>query len=532
LQCCPHPALEFGAVEAQIDVELGESAGEVRIELCDHVGEGVRARGLPPRPVRRVSLFGHQKVRQGAAHTSECEVTDRAVDRSELHAHPLTMARRTGRCQYDPTVPEQLVQRYLDQLVTEYAPVDDGALADYIPELTEVDPTGFGLTLSAADGYLYESGDSRTEFTIQSISKPFTYALALDRVGQEAVDAKIGVEPSGDAFNEISVDERTKTPKNPMINAGAIAAVSLIPGASPDERFDKLREFYSACAGRPLELDENVYHSEKATGNRNRAIAYMLTSFGVLEDPDDVLDVYFRQCSLKVTSVDLARMAATLARGGINPQTGRRVTDAKVVQRTLSVMVTCGMYNGAGDWVSEVGMPAKSGVGGGIVAVLPGQLGIGVYSPLLDARGNSVRGVLMCRSLSQRLGLHFLSVGRQERSTIRAAYDVADGVRVYEMHGDLMFAGAEKVLRTADRDSDGFTVAILDVTRVDTINDPARSLLANMSTALRAGGRQGFLVDPDAAVTRPDRGFDDVVFKTLDDAVAAAEQWLRDNPIR
>jgi len=442
------------------------------------------------------------------------------------------MARRTGRCQYDPTVPEQLVQRYLDQLVTEYAPVDDGALADYIPELTEVDPTGFGLTLSAADGYLYESGDSRTEFTIQSISKPFTYALALDRVGQEAVDAKIGVEPSGDAFNEISVDERTKTPKNPMINAGAIAAVSLIPGASPDERFDKLREFYSACAGRPLELDENVYHSEKATGNRNRAIAYMLTSFGVLEDPDDVLDVYFRQCSLKVTSVDLARMAATLARGGINPQTGRRVTDAKVVQRTLSVMVTCGMYNGAGDWVSEVGMPAKSGVGGGIVAVLPGQLGIGVYSPLLDARGNSVRGVLMCRSLSQRLGLHFLSVGRQERSTIRAAYDVADGVRVYEMHGDLMFAGAEKVLRTADRDSDGFTVAILDVTRVDTINDPARSLLANMSTALRAGGRQGFLVDPDAAVTRPDRGFDDVVFKTLDDAVAAAEQWLRDNPIR
>jgi glutaminase len=441
------------------------------------------------------------------------------------------MARRQRRCQYDPTVPEQLVQRYLDQLVAEYTSVTDGALADYIPELTEVDPTGFGLTLSAADGYLYESGDSRTEFTIQSISKPFTYALALDQVGQQAVDAKIGVEPSGDAFNEISVDEHTKTPKNPMINAGAIAAVSLIPGASPDERFEKLQGFYSACAGRPLELDENVYRSEKATGNRNRAIAYMLTSFGVLDDPDDVLDVYFRQCSLKVTSVDLARMAATLARGGINPQTGRRVTDAKVVQRTLSVMVTCGMYNGAGDWVSEVGMPAKSGVGGGIVAVLPGQLGIGVYSPLLDSRGNSVRGVLTCRSLSQRLGLHFLSVGRQERSTIRAAYDVAAGVRVYEMHGDLMFAGAEKVLRTADQDSNGFTVAILDVTRVDTINDPARSLLANMSTALRAGGKQGFLVDPDAAVSLPDRGFDDVVFTTLDDAVAAAQQWLRDNLI-
>lgn len=440
------------------------------------------------------------------------------------------MAWSPRRCQYDPTVPEQLVQHYLDQLVAEYAAVTDGALANYIPELTEVDPNGFGMTLSASDGYLYEAGDARTEFTIQSISKPFTYALALDQVGQEAVDAKIGVEPSGDAFNEISVDQHTKIPKNPMINAGAIAAVSLIPGASPDERFDRLRTFYSACAGRPLELDENVYRSEKATGNRNRAIAYMLTSFGVLEDPDDVLDVYFRQCSLKVTSVDLARMAATLARGGINPQTGRRVTDAKVVQRTLSVMVTCGMYNGAGDWVSEVGMPAKSGVGGGIAAVLPGQLGIGVYSPLLDGRGNSVRGVLLCRSLSQRLGLHFLSFGRQSRSTIRAVYDAADGIRVYEMHGDLMFAGAERLLRTADHDSDAFGVAILDVTRVDTINDPARALLANMSTALRAAGKQGFLVDPDAAVVLADRGFDHVVFKTLDDAVAAAQEWLQANP--
>ncbi|MGV1089608.1 MAG: glutaminase A, partial [Mycobacterium sp.] len=315
----------------------------------------------------------------------------------------------------------ELVQRYLDDIVAEYAGVTDGALADYIPELTEVDPTKFGLTLSASDGYLYESGDARTDFTIQSISKPFTYALALELSGQEAVDAKIGVEPSGDAFNEISVDEKTKTPKNAMINAGAIASVSLVPGASPDERFARIQDFYSACAGRPLELDEDVYRSEKATGNRNRAIAYMLTSFGVLDDdPDDVLDVYFRQCSLRVNSVDLARMAATLARGGVNPQTGRRVVDSKVVQRTLSVMVTCGMYNGAGDWVSAVGMPAKSGVGGGILAVLPSQLGIGVYSPLLDGRGNSVRGVMVCRALSDRLGLHFLNVSRESRATIRA----------------------------------------------------------------------------------------------------------------
>ncbi len=418
-----------------------------------------------------------------------------------------------------------LVQRYLDQVIAEYAGVTDGALADYIPELADVDPSGFGLAVSSSDGYVYESGSARTEFTIQSISKPFTYALALDQVGEAAVDTKIGVEPSGEAFNEISVDDKTKTPKNPMINAGAIAAVALVPGASPDERFDKIRDFYSACAGRPLELDEDVYRSEKATGSRNRAIAYMLESFGVLaDDPDDVLDVYFRQCSLRVTSVDLARMGATLARGGVNPQTGRRVTDTRVVQRTLSVMVTCGMYNAAGDWVSAVGLPAKSGVGGGIVAVLPGQLGIGVYSPLLDARGNSVRGVLVCRSLSERLGLHFLTVSRESRSTIRAIYEPADGIRVYELHGDLMFAGAEQVARIVDRDSDGFDVAILDVTRADDINDSARALLSGMSQELRDAGKQGLVVDPDRIVIRPDRGYDDIVFTTVDDAVAAAKR--------
>ena len=427
----------------------------------------------------------------------------------------------------------QLVQRYLDDIVAEYRGVDDGVLASYIPELTQVDPARFGLTVSASDGYVYESGDARTDFTIQSISKPFTYALALDSVGQEAVDAKIGVEPSGDAFNEISVDETTKVPKNAMINAGAIAAVSLVPGAGPDERFARIRDFYSACAGRNLELDEDVYCSEKATGNRNRAIAYMLTSFGVLDDdPDDVLDVYFRQCSLRVTSVDLARMAATLAGGGVNPQTGRRVAEAKVIQRTLSVMVTCGMYNGAGDWVSAVGMPAKSGVGGGILAVLPGQLGIGVYSPLLDGRGNSVRGVLVCRALSERLGLHFLNVGRESRATIRAVYDAADGIRVYEMHGDLMFAGAERVLRNVDRESHEFSVGILDVTRVDTINDAARALLASMGATLQAAGKLGLIVDPDAAVIRPGRGYEGVSFTNLDDAVAAAGKWLGANGLR
>lgn len=422
----------------------------------------------------------------------------------------------------------ELVQQYLDQIREEHSDVTDGALASYIPELAGVDPAGFGLSLSSSDGYVYESGDTTVEFTIQSISKPFTYALALDRLGEAAVDAKIGVEPSGEAFNEISVDRTTKIPKNPMINAGAIAATSLIPGGSPEERFELLREFYSACAGRSLQINEDVYRSEKATGSRNRAIAYMLESFGVLDgDPDEVLDVYFRQCSLMVTSSDLARMGATLARGGINPLTGRRVTDNGVVQRTLSVMVTCGMYDATGDWVSAVGMPAKSGVGGGIVAVLPGQLGIGVYSPPLDAKGNSVRGVRVCRSLSQRLGLHFLTVTRESRSTIRAIYEPVEKVRVYVIHGDLLFAGAEQVIRTVSREAGDFDAAILDVSRLDNINDPARELLASTTTALLESGKAGFLVDPDGAVIRTQRQFDAVAFTNIDDAVKAAQSWMR-----
>lgn len=421
----------------------------------------------------------------------------------------------------------ELVQRYLDRIREEHAGMTDGAVADYIPELADVDPNGFGLSVSSSDGFVYESGDAATLFTIQSISKAFTYALALDQIGAAAVDAKIGVEPSGEAFNEISVDHTTNIPKNPMINAGAIAAVSLIPAASADERFALIQDFYSACAGRRLELDHEVYTSEKATGSRNRAIGYMLQSFGVLDgDPDEVLDVYYRQCSLMVTTTDLARMAATLARGGINPQTGRRVTHPAVVKRTLSVMVTCGMYDAAGDWVSAVGMPAKSGVGGGIVAVLPGQLGIGVYSPLLDDKGNSVRGVALCRSLSEQLGLHFLTVSRDSRATLRAVYRPHDNIRVYETHGDLLFSGAEQVVRTVDRERDSFDVAILDVSRVDDIDDAARALLAEMGAGLRTEGKAGYVVDPDTIVIRDGSGLEEFRYATVEDAVTAAEEWM------
>lgn len=420
----------------------------------------------------------------------------------------------------------ELVQRYLDDIRAEHSGVTDGALADYIPELAGVHPDGFALSLTMADGYVYESGDAACEFTIQSISKPFTYALALDQIGCEAADKKIGVEPSGEAFNEISVDSATKMPKNPMINAGAIAAVSLIPASSPDARFALIQDFYSEFVGRRLELDHDVYRSEKATGSRNRAIGYMLQSFGILDDdPDEVLDVYYRQCSLRLTTTDLATMGATLARGGVHPKLGR-VTTATVVKRTLSVMVTCGMYDAAGDWVSAVGMPAKSGVGGGIVAVLPGQLGIGVYSPRLDARGNSVRGVRVCRSLSEQLGLHFLTVRRDSMATLRNVYEPHDGIRIYEAHGDLLFSGAEQVVRVIDQQRELFKVAILDVSRVDDIDDAARSMLAGMGAELRASGKQGLIVDPDSAVIGSESDQGTVRFSDVGDALAAAREWL------
>ena len=402
----------------------------------------------------------------------------------------------------------------------------DGALAGYIPELAGVDPERLALSLSSADGHIYESGDAGAVFTMQSISKPFTYALALDQLGESAVDARIGVEPSGEAFNKISVDQLTNVPKNPMINAGAIVACSLIPGRSAEDRFGLIRDFYSACAGRRLEVDENVYRSEQTSGSRNRGIAYLLDSFGALDsDPDEVLDVYFRQGSLQVTTSDLARMAATLARGGLNPLTGRRVTDPRVVRRSLSVMVTCGMYDAAGDWVSAVGMPAKSGVAGGIVAVLPGQLGIGVYSPRVDAKGHSVRGVLLCRSLSERLGLHFLTVTSDSHAAIRATYTPRFRMRVYEVHGDLLFAGAEQVVRTVSGDSADLDVAILDVSRLHAISDAARRLFADLGGALQAAGKRGLLVDPGAIIQSQPRN-EEPAFGTVDEALAAADDWV------
>src|SRR6201996_3671725 len=264
--------------------------------------------------------------------------------------------------------------RFLDHCHREFGPEHGGAVADYIPELGKANPDHFGISLATIDGHVYEVGDSRIPFTIQSMSKPFVFALALDALGAERVESAIGVEPSGDPFNSIRLNAENH-PFNPMVNAGAIACSGLIHEATGADAFEYIRQALSRFAGRELGLDEAVYASERATGDRNRAIGYLLRNSGVIKDNvSEVLDVYFRQCSIEATARDIAVMAATLANRGINPVTGDHVMTPYAISRTLSVMTSSGMYDYAGEWTYRVGIPAKSGVGGGILAALPAPL--------------------------------------------------------------------------------------------------------------------------------------------------------------
>jgi glutaminase len=283
----------------------------------------------------------------------------------------------------------------------------EGKVADYIPALAGVDPVSFGIALATADGGLHCVGDTATEFTIQSISKALAFCLALELQGREEVLRHVGVEPSGDAFNGILFHPRSNRPFNPMVNAGAIAISGLIRDAAGDDGFGLLLDRFSKAAGRPLSLSRPVLDSEVETGHRNRAIGHLLLNAGALRAPvDAALDLYFRQCSVLVNAADLARIGATLANIGSNPVTGEQVFDVHAVRDTLAVMFTCGMYDYAGNWALDIGIPAKSGVGGGILGVVNRQLGLGTYSPRLDANGNSVRGIAAMARLSDDLGLH------------------------------------------------------------------------------------------------------------------------------
>ena len=409
------------------------------------------------------------------------------------------------------------IDAYLARLHEDWLRDGSGAVADYIPPLALADPDSFGIAVTTTEGHSYEVGDSRERFTIQSMSKPFTYGLALADRGFEAVDGKVGVEPSGEAFNSISLAPESGRPLNPMINAGAITSTSLVGGGTAAEREGRVVDFYGRFAGRSLEVDMEVYESERDTGHRNRAIGHMLRAFGVLEeDPDEALDLYFRQCSVSVDCRDLSLMAATLANGGVNPRTGDRVLGRDVVDRVLSVMTTCGMYDSAGEWVVDVGMPAKSGVGGGVLAVLPGQLGIAVFSPPLDRHGNSVRGVEVCRQISTDLNLNLLHVARSSRSAVRRAYTVADvpsrrrrpeaqttalaaaGSRcvVQILHGDLVFAAMESVVRGIVERAAGIDVEVLDLTEVTELDLGAGRLLVGLAESMRAEGRALAIVVP------------------------------------
>lgn len=288
-----------------------------------------------------------------------------------------------------------------------YGTVNDGDVADYIPELAKAKPEWFGISVVSKDGQTIDVGDFEQEFTIQSVSKPFVFGLALEDYGREHVLSKIGVQPIGEAFNSITLDESSNRPFNPMINAGAIAAADLVKGKDLPERLTRMLDMFGRYCGRKLYVDNSVFTSERATGHRNRAIGHLMLNFGMVgEQIEESLELYFQQCSIMITCRDLAMIGATLANGGVNPVTGDRAIKSEFVKDVLAVMHTCGMYDYAGEWAYRVGIPAKSGVGGGIVAVVPGQVGIGTFSPPLDEKGNSVRGIEVFKDLASQFGLH------------------------------------------------------------------------------------------------------------------------------
>src|ERR1700738_3389587 len=357
--------------------------------------------------------------------------------------------------------------RFLNACHANFAAETSGAVADYIPELGKADPAHFGISLATLDGHVYEVGDSRIPFTIQSMSKPFVFALALDTLGAARVESAIGVEPSGDPFNSIRLNADNH-PFNPMVNAGAITCTGLIREAKGDGAFEYIRRALSRFAGRELDVDEAVLTSETVSGDRNRAIAYLLrTSHVIKEDVNAVLETYFRQCAVLVTARDIAVMAATLANRGFNPVTGEQVMTPYAISRTLSVMTSSGMYDFAGEWIYRVGIPAKSGVGGGILAALPARLGLGSYSPRLDSHGNSVRGIKVCEALSRHYDLHMLNRSDDARNSIIADYNIGKSpsrrsrrpheqkilaahhqdVRIIELVGTLTFSGVDYVSR-------------------------------------------------------------------------------------
>jgi glutaminase len=450
------------------------------------------------------------------------------------------------------------VQSLLQRLHDGEAGNTAGEVASYIPELATAEPDLFGICVVTAGGAVYEVGDTRREFTIQSISKPLTFALALEAIGEEAVREHVDVEPSGEAFNSITLKPGSGIPLNPMVNAGAIATAALIQPIGFDKPIERILNEYSAFAGRDLSIDEAVFESEDRTGHRNRAIAYLMKNSGALEeeaDVEEVVETYFRQCSTLVNCRDLATMAATLASTGVNPVTHERVVREETVRSVLSVMASCGMYDAAGDWFYNVGLPAKSGVAGGIIAVLPGQLGIAVYSPPLDIHGNSVRGVRVCEQLSEELRLHVMSPDRRPAPPIRALHTCVESrsrklrpeseqelllehgsrVREVELQGEISFAAGELISNTVLADLGPVTYTALDFSAVRGVDPAVVSIISDLVDAVELSGGMlafsGLRRHPDflaqiAAVREPEGKPPVRTFRDLDAAVEWSEDGL------
>ncbi|KAI5194523.1 hypothetical protein AUEXF2481DRAFT_71632 [Aureobasidium subglaciale EXF-2481] len=418
---------------------------------------------------------------------------------------------------------------YLHHVLEVARPNDGGAAAAYIETLAKADTSKMAVALAMVDGNVYSAGDDRVEFSIQSIAKAFVYAMAIEDSGLEAVLKKIGVEPSGDKFNQLSLERNTNRPMNPMINAGAITAHTLVvsPTATLHQRTERILQALSRLAGRQLRVDEEVYEAELRTADRNMAIGYMLKAAGVIScDPQEAVRGYIRQCSINVNVQDLAMMSSVLANGGMHPLTGEQMIPQTSVRQVLSVMTTCGMYDAAGDWVSNVGFPAKSGVAGAIIGALPGQVGIATFSPKIDERGNSVRGVAMCEQLSRDMGLHMMDVSHVARSTVQTSVStLVDGehenhnkncerkVIVFKLRGAVRFPGAERLTRALSRelgesdpmdpgsgDHRNACAIVFSFRHVYSLNFIARRLIHENITRLLTEHKKLVIIDPSSVL--------------------------------
>ena len=302
---------------------------------------------------------------------------------------------------------EELVQKLVVEAHERYRTNDDGALSQVYPALERVPRALFGICVAGNGGDVHAAGDVEAELTIMSVAKPFLYALVCEQLGRDEVRRLVGVNATGLPFNSVEAVERSGDGRtNPMVNPGAIAVTSLVPGRNAEERWRFILEGLSGFAGRDLALDDEVYRSASGTNHRNQSLARLLQSYERLyADPAEAVDLYTRQSCLRVTARDLAVMGATLANGGVNPLTHASVVDPESCHCTLAVMATAGLYETSGDWLYDIGLPGKSGIGGGIVTVAPGKGGLGTFAPLLDESGNSVKGQLAAAFLSRRLGL-------------------------------------------------------------------------------------------------------------------------------